>query len=56
MTDELIEKVARAICRADGKDPDGWQTVDDSDGTFYTTENWKIRYHLLAIKAIEAMK
>ena len=51
----MVEKVARALCRADGKDPDAFQKMDLCEGGL-TMPNWQIHYQFAARQAIEAME
>lgn len=57
--DSMIERVARALCAADGKDPDAdWRRSDDNgpilDVIDDDPENWRF-YVKTARAAIEAM-
>ena len=49
-----IERVARALCKADGKDPDQPYTFKTCGGTM-TMSNWQHHYPFAAAQAIKAM-
>lgn len=51
----MIEKVARDLCWADGKDPDAIYTLGTCAGGF-SVPNWELHYPFMAIRAIEAMR
>lgn len=52
---EMIERVARALCSADGKDPDALCGIFTCDGEG-TVKNWQYHYPFQARRAIEAMR
>lgn len=53
--DDMIERVARALAKADGKDPDDFAWVQFAGGKPYGL-CWRDRYSDKARAAIEAMR
>lgn len=50
-----VEEVARALCKADGKDPDANCTIGTCGGDVAMKE-WQYHYPFMAMRAIEAMR
>lgn len=51
----MVERVARALCRADGKDPDAPRKISACVGEISMME-WQYHYPFMALRAIEAMR
>ena len=52
---DMVERVARTLCKADGKDPDAACKISTCGGEMAMKE-WQYHYPFAAIRAIETMR